>query len=280
MIDQYAVFGKPVAHSQSPFIHACFARQQQQSMHYVATQVEPESFAHQVVTFLQGQGKGLNITVPFKEIAWQLAEVKTPRAALAGAVNTLWRDDEGRICGDNTDGLGLVKDLTQNLGCSLKGASILLLGAGGAVRGVIQPLLEAGCSELVIANRTPEKAQQLAQHFSETAGPTVTLESCGFADLPTKAFDVIINGTSASLQGDLPTLPEAIVGAHTLCYDMMYSAKQTSFCRWASEQGAARAVDGLGMLVEQAAEAFFRWREQRPDTAPVIALLRQSLAQQ
>ena len=280
MIDQYAVFGKPVAHSQSPFIHACFARQQQQSMHYVATQAEPESFAQQVDDFLQGQGKGLNITVPFKEVAWQLAEVKTPRAALAGAVNTLWRDDQGRICGDNTDGLGLVNDLTQNLDCSLKGASILLLGAGGAVRGVIQPLLEAGCRELIIANRTPEKAQQLAKHFAETAGPSVILQACGYADIPAKAFDVIINGTSASLQGDLPPLPEGIVGAHTLCYDMMYSAKPTAFCRWASEQGAARAVDGLGMLVEQAAEAFFRWRERRPDTAPVIALLRQSLAQQ
>lgn len=280
MIDQYAVFGNPVAHSQSPFIHACFARQQQQSMHYVATQAEPESFAQQVDDFLQGQGKGLNITVPFKEVAWQLAEVKTPRAALAGAVNTLWRDDQGRICGDNTDGLGLVNDLTQNLGCSLQGASILLLGAGGAVRGVIQPLLEAGCSELIIANRTPEKAQQLARHFAQIADPAVRLHACGYADIPVKAFDVIINGTSASLQGDLPPLPEAIVGAHTLCYDMMYAATQTPFCRWATEQGAARAVDGLGMLVEQAAEAFFRWREQRPDTAPVIALLRQSLAQQ
>jgi shikimate dehydrogenase len=176
--------------------------------------------------------------------------------------------------------LGLVNDLTQNLGCSLAGASILLLGAGGAVRGVIQPLLEAGCSELVIANRTPEKAQQLALHFAETAGPSVILQACGYAEIPVKAFDVIINGTSASLQGDLPPLPEGIVGAHTLCYDMMYSAKPTAFCRWASGQGAARAVDGLGMLVEQAAEAFFRWRERRPDTAPVIALLRQSLAQQ
>ncbi|WP_327124139.1 shikimate dehydrogenase [Nitrincola sp. A-D6] len=218
--------------------------------------------------------------MPFKEVAWQLAEVKTPRANLAGAVNTLWRDDQRQLCGDNTDGVGLVNDLTQNLGCSLKGASVLLLGAGGAVRGVIQPLLEAGCTELVIANRTPEKAQILAQHFAATAGQTATLQACGYGDIPLKHFDVIINGTSASLQGDLPPLPEGIVGTHTLCYDMMYAATQTPFCRWASAHGAGRAVDGLGMLVEQAAEAFYIWRDQRPDTAPVIALLRQSLAQQ
>lgn len=281
MTDQYAVLGNPVTHSRSPFIHACFARQQHQRMEYRAIEAPLDGFQSCVSQFLQGDGKGANVTVPFKEQAWRLAACRTPRAELAGAVNTLWRDESGQLWGDNTDGIGLVTDLTQNVQVKLEGARILMLGAGGAVRGVIQPLLDAGCSQLFIANRTAEKAQQLVDQFAPLLPEGVLLQGGGYTSVPSDGeFDLIINGTSASLSGDLPPLNPSIVGAHTLCYDMMYSARPTAFCQWAIEHHAGRAVDGLGMLVEQAAEAFLCWRGVRPDTAPVISLLRQSLAQQ
>ena len=281
MLDQYAVFGNPISHSRSPFIHDCFARQQNQQMQYRAIEVALDSFAQAVSQFLQAEGKGLNVTVPFKEQAWSLAEQRTPRAERAGAVNTLWRDEQGRICGDNTDGVGLVNDLVHNNGVKLEGASLLMLGAGGAVRGVLQPLIEAGCRKIMIVNRTAEKAHALAAHFSEILPSDQQLAAGGYEDLEnTEAYDVIINGTSASLAGNLPPVNTSVVSANTLCYDMMYGAKPTAFCQWAIDHSAARAIDGLGMLVEQAAEAFLCWRGVRPETAPVIALLRQSLAHQ
>lgn len=281
MVDQYAVLGNPIGHSRSPFIHECFARQQDQLMNYRAIEVPLDQFTDMAEAFLTGSGKGLNITLPFKEKAWQLADQKTSRAEHAGAVNTLWRDNEGQICGDNTDGVGLVNDLLHNIQFNLQGARVLVLGAGGAVRGVLQPLLEAGCAEVMIVNRTPEKAQALASRFKQLLPNKANIVAGGYAALnASQAYDLIINGTSASLEGKMIPIDTSVVSAHTLCYDMMYSARPTAFCQWAIDHGASRAVDGLGMLVEQAAEAFLCWRGVRPETAPVITLLRQSLAHQ
>jgi shikimate dehydrogenase (EC 1.1.1.25) len=267
------VFGNPIAHSKSPQIHTRFAQQTAQDLSYSAEHINEDAFEAAVEDFLQGNGKGLNITVPFKERAWALAQWRSERAELAGAVNTLYRLEDGRLAGDNTDGVGLVRDLADNNEVDLEGARVLILGAGGAVRGVLQPLLAAGASSILIANRTPARAEALAQLFDSAAGVT----GCGFDAIPATAFDLIINGTSASLQGELLPVPEATVSAHTACYDMMYGAESTPFCRWAQAQGAGRVMDGLGMLVEQAAEAFLIWRGVRPDTAPVIQALRESL---
>lgn len=281
MLDQYAVFGNPIAHSKSPFIHDCFARQQAQAMQYRAQEIALDAFDHSVMRFFEAQGKGLNVTLPFKEQAWRLAAQKTPRATLAGAVNTLWCDASGVICGDNTDGIGLVNDLQHNQSVTLQSARVLILGAGGAVRGVLLPLIEAGCQEIVIVNRTAAKAQQLVHELSAALPSTRHLTTAVYADLANhQAYDLIINGTSASLDGAIPPVHSAVVGAHTCCYDMMYAARPTAFCQWAIQQQAGRAIDGLGMLVEQAAEAFLCWRGVKPETAPVIELLRQRLAHQ
>jgi shikimate dehydrogenase len=273
MTDRYAVFGNPIAHSKSPQIHARFAEQTGQALTYTAEHIEENDFEAAVERFLQGDGKGLNITVPFKERAWALAQWRSERAELAGAVNTLYRLDEGRIAGDNTDGVGLVRDLADNNGVTLNGARVLVLGAGGAVRGVLQPLLAAGVASILVANRTLARAQTLAELFAEDG----RVQACGFDQVPAEAFDLIINGTSASLQGELPPVPAATVSAQTACYDMMYGAEPTPFCRWASELGAERVIDGLGMLVEQAAESFRIWRGVQPQTAPVIKALRAAL---
>ncbi len=273
MADRYAVFGNPIAHSKSPQIHARFAEQTGQVLTYTAEHIEDNDFEASVERFLQGDGKGLNITVPFKERAWALAQWRSERAELAGAVNTLYRQDDGRIAGDNTDGIGLVRDLADNNGVTLNGARVLVLGAGGAVRGVLQPLLAAGVASILVANRTVARAETLAELFAEDG----RVQACGFDQVPAEAFDLIVNGTSASLQGELPPVPSATVGARTACYDMMYGAEPTPFCRWASELGAAQVIDGLGMLVEQAAESFRIWRGVQPDTAPVIAAMRAAL---
>ncbi len=273
MTDRYAVFGNPIAHSKSPQIHARFAEQTGQALTYTAEQIEENNFEAAVKRFLQGDGKGLNITVPFKERAWALAQWRSERAELAGAVNTLYRLDDGRIAGDNTDGVGLVRDLADNNGVTLNGARVLVLGAGGAVRGVLQPLLVAGVASILVANRTLARAETLAKLFAADG----RVQACGFDQVPAEAFDLIINGTSASLQGELPPVPAATVGAQTACYDMMYAAEPTPFCRWATELGAARVIDGLGMLVEQAAESFRIWRGVQPQTVPVINDLREAL---
>ncbi|MNZ86600.1 Shikimate dehydrogenase [compost metagenome] len=211
--------------------------------------------------------------MPFKEEAFRLADELSPRAARAGAVNTLKKLADGRLLGDNTDGAGLVRDLTVNAGLDLAGKRILLLGAGGAVRGVLEPLLAEKPAELVIANRTVAKAEELARLFSDL-GP-VLASGFDWIDAP---VDLIVNGTSASLAGELPPIsPSLIQPGHTVCYDMMYAKEPTAFNRWAAEHGAARTLDGLGMLVEQAAEAFFVWRGVRPDSAPVLAELRRLL---
>jgi len=263
MTDRYAVFGHPIAHSKSPQIHAAFAHQTGQDMTYEAILAPLDGFADSVAAFIAAGGRGANVTVPFKEEAYRLATRLSARAQCAGAVNTLVFD--GGILGDNTDGAGLVADLTRNLGYALAGKRILLLGAGGAARGVIEPLLEQQPAALVIANRTVGRAQELAELFGHG------IRACGFEETG-GPFDVVINATAASLAGELPPLSSALFTDDTLAYDMMYG-RDTPFLTFARSHGAATA-DGLGMLVEQAAEAFALWRGVRPDTAPVIASLR------
>lgn len=272
-MDRYVVFGNPIGHSKSPLIHRMFAEQTGEQLDYSTLLAPLEDFTGCAREFF-AQGRGANVTVPFKEEAYRLANSLTERAQRAGAVNTLSKLADGSLLGDNTDGAGLVRDLTVNAGLSLQGKRILLLGAGGAVRGALEPLLAEQPASLIIANRTVEKAELLAELFDDL-GP---VSASGF-DWLREPVDVIINATSASLSGDVPPIAGSLIEpGKTFCYDMMYAKEPTAFCRWATEQGAAVAMDGLGMLVEQAAEAFFLWRGVRPDSAPVLAELRRQLA--
>jgi len=274
MTDHYVVFGNPIAHSKSPLIHRLFAEQTGESLDYQTALAPLDNFPAFARQFFV-TGRGANVTVPFKEEAYRLADQLTERGRRAGAVNTLARQADGSLLGDNTDGAGLVRDLTVNHGVELKDKRILLLGAGGAVRGALAPLLAEEPYVLVIANRTVEKAEQLAKEFAEL-GPVLP---AGY-DWLEEPFDVIINATSASLAGELPPIaPSLIQPGETFCYDMMYGKEPTAFCRWAAEHQAGQAVDGLGMLVEQAAEAFYVWRGVRPNSAPVLAELRRLMAQ-
>lgn len=272
--DSYAVFGNPVRHSKSPWIHAAFARQCEQSLQYRAVLVEPGEFSSVARAFFDGGGKGLNVTVPFKEEACQFATELSGRARVAGAVNTLALREGGAIFGDNTDGIGMVRDMVANLGWQLREKHILVLGAGGAVRGVLELLLKEQPRSLHIANRTPDKAVALANAFAEL-GPTV---GGGFEQLGAQRYDIVINGTSASLAGELPPLPDGLLNEKSCCYDMMYGAEPTPFMRWAAQHAAWAVSDGLGMLVEQAAESFYIWRGLRPQTGPVLAELRELMA--
>ena len=272
-MDHYAVFGNPIGHSKSPLIHRLFAAQTGQALSYEPLLAPLEDFPRFARAFF-AEGLGANVTVPFKEQAFRLADSLSARARRAGAVNTLKKLEDGSLLGDNTDGAGLVRDLTVNAGFDLRGKRILLLGAGGAVRGVLEPFLAEQPASLVIANRTVEKAEQLASEFADL-GP-VAASGFDWIDAP---VDLIVNGTSASLAGELPPIAASLIApGHTLCYDMMYGKEPTAFNRWAAEQGAAHTLDGLGMLVEQAAEAFQLWRGVRPDSAPVLAELRRQLA--
>jgi shikimate dehydrogenase len=270
--DLYAVVGHPISHSKSPRIHALFAAQTGERIDYTGIQAPLNGFRETVQGFFERGGKGLNVTLPFKEEAWALAKERTERAQVAGAVNTLYRDEQGEIRGDNTDGAGLVRDLIINHEVELTNRRVLILGAGGAVRGVLVPLLASRPAQVVIANRTPQKARALAQQVEGR----VMVQGCGFEDIH-DAYDVIINGTSASLQGDLPPLSPSIFHDASVSYDMMYGPDATPFNQWAQACGARLTLDGLGMLVEQAAESFLRWRGVRPDTGPVIAELRGSV---
>jgi len=270
--DRYAVFGNPIEHSKSPAIHSAFARQTGQTLEYTKVRVEPDGLAAAIDEFRAQGGKGLNITVPFKEQAYDLADQCSPRAQLAGAVNTLVLEEHGGLFGDNTDGPGLVRDLIHNLGITLKGKRLLLVGAGGAARGVMGPLLDSGPAELVIVNRTPARAQQLAERFQNYR--TTPVHGGGFDLLPDRPFDLVINATAASLGGEAPPLPDAVLAGDAAAYDLMYASKPTPFMRWASRLTTGPVVDGLGMLVEQAAESFLLWRGLRPDTAEVIRALR------
>jgi len=268
----YAVVGNPISHSKSPRIHSLFACQTGEPLEYTAIQAPIDDFSGTVRNFFERGGKGLNVTVPFKEQAWTLADHRTTRAEKAGAANTLYLDQENELVADNTDGVGIVRDLQNNHGVALKGLNVLVLGAGGAVRGVIGPILAEQPAALTIANRTVAKAEALVRLFAKDAGTTV-LNACGF-EAPDQPFDLIINGTSASLQGDLPPVSANVIGPATVVYDMMYSLQTTTFNQWALDNNAHRVFDGLGMLVEQAAESFFVWRGVRPETAPVIEELR------
>lgn len=268
-MDKYAVFGNPIKHSWSPMIHSMFAQQTGEALEYEKTLVPEDNFAVAVDTFFSAGGKGLNITVPFKQQAWQLAEIKSKRAQSCGAANTLLQGKNGKLYADNTDGVGLVNDIANNLSWQIKGKSILLIGAGGASRGVLQPLLAAQPAMLFIANRTAEKAQTLAEHFSCQGG--------GFDAIPEQAFDIIINASSASLDGEVPPLRDSVICVESCVYDMLYGARPTPFMLWAQAQGCEQLADGLGMLVEQAAEAFWIWRGVRPETSGVIEAVRSQL---
>ena len=265
-IDRYGVMGYPVSHSRSPVIHRLFALQTGQNLQYELLQVAPEKLETAIRQFQRTGGKGLNITVPHKSEAAKLCDQLSERASTAGAANTLsFRD--GEIHGENTDGIGLLRDLVINLGFTIEGANILVLGAGGATRGIIGPLLEMQPSSLRIANRTVDKADALADHFSHS-GP---VSACSFSVVPiTEKYDLVINATSAGFRGEAPPYPAAAVSSDTLCYDLSYGLKPTPFSEWAREQGAEKSVMGWGMLVEQAAESFSIWRGVRPDTAPVL----------
>ena len=269
MSDRYIVVGNPIEHSKSPQIHSQFAVQTQQDLIYEKQLIELGDFNKDVKAFFAAGGKGLNVTVPFKEEAYQFADTLTERAKLAGAVNTLALQSDGSIVGDTTDGEGLVNDLKRHL-FPLMNAKILVLGAGGAVRGVLEPLLAERPARVVIANRTASKAETLAEQFKHLGN----IEAKGFDHLAGESFDVVINGTSASLSGDLPPIPATVFGDHAAAYDMMYGKEPTAFLQWAKENGCTVIADGLGMLVGQAAVSFKRWRGVMPDVDPVIESLR------
>lgn len=269
-MDQYGVVGHPVSHSLSPFIHGMFARETGQELTYRLFDVRPGDLEKHVRDFFAQGGGGLNVTLPHKIAARELANELTTRAAHAAAVNTLARADDGSILGDNTDGAGLVHDLRDNLGIELAGRRLLIMGAGGATRGVLAPLLGLEPALVVIANRTPERAAALAAAFSDLG----VTRGVGFQDVAEEPFDLVINATSASLSGDIPPLPPGAVDSSTVCYDLAYGKSATAFVAWARRRGCARALQGWGMLVEQAAESFELWRGVRPTTAPVLAALR------
>ena len=275
--DRYAVVGNPIGHSKSPFIHARFAEQTGEPIEYTHLLAPIDAFVPHVRAFIEAGGRGLNVTVPFKLEAHALATKLSPRAAAAGAVNTL-RFEPGEIYGDNTDGFGLVRDIEVNLATPLKGARILLLGAGGAARGVVLPMLERAPHTLTIVNRTAAKASELVNQFSAAAHAAgCSLAGGGAGSIEPGAYDVIVNATAGSLDAALPEFDDGAFGSGTLAYDMMYGAQPTVFMQHAQTLGA-RAADGLGMLVEQAAESFYVWRGVRPNGAPVLAQLRQMLA--
>jgi shikimate dehydrogenase len=270
-VDQYGVVGHPVAHSWSPFIHGLFSRDTGQAMSYKLYDFTPEEFHERVRDFFKQGGRGLNITLPHKIAAVDVADDLTARAAHAAAVNTLVLRNDGTILGDNTDGTGLVRDLCDNQGIVITHRRILIIGAGGASRGVLAPLLALSPAEIVLANRTPERAEALANAFAKLG----TIHGVGFRYISGGTFDLIINATSASLSGDIPAVPVGIVGPETVCYDMAYGKSDTPFVRWALKLGCTKALQGWGMLVEQAAESFRIWRGVRPTTAPVLTALKE-----
>lgn len=274
MTDRYAVIGNPVAHSRSPEIHAMFARQTGQKVEYLRLLSPLDSFRVTVQSFIAEGGRGANVTVPFKLEAFDLAHQASQRAKSARAANYL-RFEEGRIEADNTDGCGLLRDITDNLGFEIHGRRVLLMGAGGAAQGVLLPLLEEHPALLTIANRTAEKAMRLAEsaRHMPAAGQTV-VSGVGYPELRGKRFDLVINGTSSSLSDERPPLPEGLFAHGALAYEMMYGKGLTPFLTYAVEQGAGKTADGLGMLVEQAAESFRLWRGVQPQTGPVIEALR------
>lgn len=272
---RYAVFGNPIKHSKSPLIHAAFARQFDDSIQYRALRVDEPDFEAAAARFFAAGGQGLNVTVPFKERAFAVADEASERAVRAGAANVLIPLAGGGIRADNTDGVGMIRDMVVNNGWQLGGRRTLILGAGGAVRGVLQPLLRERPATVFIANRTVARAARLVDEFTDLAVP---LAAGGFEGIPDQPWDLIINGTSAGLGGELPPLPPLSLSDRCCCYDMVYGAEPTPFMRWAAAHTAWAVADGLGMLVEQAAESYWLWRHSRPETRPVIQQLRDMLA--
>ena len=268
-LPRYAVLGNPIAHSKSPQIHQYFAQQEGVSIEYERILVEPNAFAQAMAAFFAEGGQGANVTVPFKTDAYQWVDTLSERAHTAGAVNTIIRLANGQFLGDNTDGMGLVNDMVQQHGMALREKKILLLGAGGAVRGVIQPILAQQPAGLTLANRTFAKAQALAAQFD--------IEACALTDLPTQYYDIVINGTSGSLQGEVPAIAPAVLSQCELAYDMVYGNEPTAFLRFAQAQGVKHLADGLGMLVAQAAYAYQLWRGFTPDIAPVVQAMRKQV---
>ncbi len=275
MTDRYAVIGNPVAHSRSPLIHAAFARQTGEAVEYGTLLAPRDGFAQAVAEFCAGGGRGLNVTVPFKFDALALADELTARARAAQAVNTL-KFGDGKVLGDNTDGIGLVRDIRDNLRCRIAGRRVLLLGAGGAAHGVVHPLAAERPAVLTIVNRTAARADALAGELRAGAPGSETVIAGGGYDTLAGEFDIVINATAASLEGDVPPLSEHVFAPGALAYDMMYGREPTPFLRFAARCGVERCADGIGMLVEQAAESFFVWRGVRPQTAPVIAMLKKA----
>lgn len=275
-MDSYVVIGNPVSHSKSPEIHSLFAKQTGQQLDYSALFAELDKFEETAAHFFSAGGKGANVTLPFKEEAFRLADDLSAEAEFAGAVNTLSVDNTGGLRGHNTDGIGLVTDICSNHGGSLANKNVLVLGAGGAARGILQPLLKQGPAVLTIANRTASKAEALAEIVQSAGNPDMQTEvaGSGYIGLGGRKYDWIINATSASLQGEVPPISTFLLAEETWCYDLMYAKKPTPFCQWAKEAGAKKSIDGLGMLVEQAAESFLTWRGVRPETSEVIKLLR------
>jgi shikimate dehydrogenase len=263
------LFGHPVGHSWSPFIHGMFARQFDHVVDYKLRDVPPADFRRTVINFFVEGGGGANVTLPHKPAAAEVVNELSARAERAGAVNTIIRRSATELYGDNTDGIGLVTDLARNLGVTLGGARLLILGAGGAVRGVLAPLLEQEPREIRIANRTPERAQRLREEFSDLG----EISTSSFDEVDDQPWDVIINATAASLAGEVPALPPRAVARDTVCYDMAYGRGETAFMRWATERGSKRAYKGWGMLVEQAAESYLLWHGVRPETQPVMDAL-------
>ena len=266
--ERYGLVGQAIELSRAPFVHGLFARQTQRHMVYRKYQVTPDAFRAWTRSFFREDGKGLTITTPYKQAAAELAAELTPRAMRAGAANTLSKRGD-RIVGDNTDGAGLVRDLRDNLGITVADKSLLILGAGGATRGAIAPLLALSPRQLVIANRTADRARQVAEHFGDLG----RVRGCAFAELEARPVDIIINATSIGLAGEMPALDPGVIGESSLCYDMAYGRGRTPFTRWAQQHGCRRCVKGWGMLVEQAAESFQLWHGVRPETASVIAIL-------
>jgi len=267
--DHYGVVGYPVSHSWSPFIHGMFAKATAQNLVYRLFDIAPGDFRRDVLQLFAGGVRGLNVTLPHKQAAADLVNELTPRATRAQAVNTIAFFENTTLLGDNTDGLGLTVDLERNLKFSLLDKRVLVLGAGGAVRGVLGPMLERDLQELVIANRSPQKARGLAEEFADMGN----IRGCEFSALEGPSYDLVINATSAGLHGEMPELPPGLISEATLCYDMTYGRGATPFTAWATAQGAARAFKGWGMLIEQAAESFLLWRGIRPHTQPVLDAL-------
>ncbi|MDJ0926414.1 MAG: shikimate dehydrogenase [Gammaproteobacteria bacterium] len=270
MTDRYGVIGHPIAHSKSPIIHQLFAKQTKQDISYEAFDIRPDDLDKEVRRLVKDGLRGFNVTVPHKEAIAELADVLVGQALRCKAVNTVTVAEDGTLAGDNTDGLGLLRDLRRNLRVSLAGELILILGAGGATRGIVPALLEAEPAELKIANRTSERAELLADEFGEY-GP---VQACTFDALEQQPFDLVINATSAGLRGETPPFPSSIIGPDTVCYDLSYAMSETPFLSWAREHGGENLYQGWGMLVEQAAESFMIWRGERPDTEDVLRRLR------